>query len=431
MDETRKTILTALLQQAVERIQIHDSPGATRPKRIIPTTHYRALYLSNKYNPNIMFARRLYAPYVQDRTVESQLLDVLRDELGQFVLKDRVRYATTRIFGGLYSYPLDEFLREILKIAVVYDVESSVSFLEKCLSQNDIDFQEMMLLDGIRIDRELQISSGVRLIPLPRSSDELPDILPSIFPDMQNIDFLGKTVAVMDFSISPRFQKPQDSPSPSWDGFQIKTEDTEFPKFDLKKFLHHLSLACHSSIIPVMTWCHANKMEPFVNQSGVTYWTDTNFPRSSVTVSESDILVAKDLYRKFEELNSDVQEKLSVAVSRWVKSKNESYVDRIIDLGIAFEVLYLDGSREQLSFTFRLRASWHLGNSQGERQELMRVFKTVYDSRSKAVHTGQLPDDKETGEMLGKADELCARAIMKFINDGGFPDWVSLVTGGS
>ena len=199
-----------------------------------------------------MFARILYTPYVQDRTVESQLLDVLRDEFGQFIREGRICSATTRIFGGLTSHPLDKFLQELLKIAVVYSVESAVSFLEKCLSQNYIDFQEMTLLDGIQIDRELQISSGVRLIPLPHSSDELPDILPSIFPGMQNIDFLGKTLAVMDFSISPRFQKPQDSPSPSWDSFQIKTEDTEFFKFDLKKFLHHLSLACASSIVPVM-----------------------------------------------------------------------------------------------------------------------------------------------------------------------------------
>ena len=427
MDETRKTILTALLQQAVKRVQIHDSPSATRPKRTLSPSDYRALYLSNKYNPNIMFARMLYAPYVQDQTVESHLLDVLRDEFGQFVLKERVRCATTRVFGGMDSYPLDKFLQELLKIAVVYSAESAVSFLEKCSSQDYIDFQEMTLLDGIQIDRELQISSGVRLIPLSHSSDELPDILPSIFHNTQNIDFLGKTVAVMDFSISPRFQNPQDS----WDDFQIKLKDVEFFKFDLERFLRHLSLACHNPIVSVMRWCHTDKMEPFVNPSGFTSWPDTKSSRSSVTVSESDILTAKDLYRRFEELNSDVQEKLSIAVSRWVKSKNESYVDRIVDLGIAFEVLYLDGSREQLSFTFRLRASWHLGNSPSERQELMRVFKTVYDSRSKAVHTGQLPDDKETGEMLEKADELCARAIVKFINDGGFPDWVSLVTGGS
>ena len=60
-------------------------------------------------------------------------------------------------------------------------------------------------------------------------------------------------------------------------------------------------------------------MEPFVNPSGVTYWTDTKFLRPSISVSESDILVAKDLYRKFEELTSDVQEKLSIAVFKMGK----------------------------------------------------------------------------------------------------------------
>ena len=432
MDKTGKETLAILLQLAVKNIQIHDSPTTDRPKRIISNSSYRALYLSNTYNPNILLTRTLYAPYVQDRIVESQLLDVVRSELRQFVYQDRISYGTTGILGGLPSYPLDKFLGEILRIAVV-GVGSAVSFFEKCLSQNYIDFQEMTLLDGIRIDRELQIADGVKFISLPRSTEELPDILPPLISgsSIPTSDFLGKTVAVLDFSIFPRFQKLQDSSSASWDGFQRKFQGPGSSKFDLEKFLQYLSLASNSSITRVLAWSHVDKMEPFARLAGFTHWGYMRFHQHSASISESDISVAKELYHKCTGLGLDVQEKLNIAIPRWVKSKHEAHVDRIIDLGIAFEVLYLDGPLEQLSYMFRLRASWHLGNSPSERKELMQLFSTIYELRSKAVHKGKLPADEKTRKILSEAEKLCARAIVKFINDGGCPDWGSLVTGGS
>ena len=62
-----------------------------------------------------------------------------------------------------------------------------------------------------------------------------------------------------------------------------------------------------------------------------------------------------------------------IAVKRWIKSKtSQEDVDRMIDLGIALESLYLPtGTREQLTYQFRLRASKYLGENKEDRKDLL------------------------------------------------------------
>ena len=65
-------------------------------------------------------------------------------------------------------------------------------------------------------------------------------------------------------------------------------------------------------------------------------------------------------------------------------------VDKMIDLGIALESLYLSG-RKNLSLKFRRRASWFLKKDEADRKALKKRFKKVYDLRCDAVHEGKLP----------------------------------------
>ena len=92
--------------------------------------------------------------------------------------------------------------------------------------------------------------------------------------------------------------------------------------------------------------------------------------------------------------------------------------DRMIDLGIAFESLYLKGLDSELSFRFQLRAAWYLGKDQTDREALMGEFKQIYDYRSKAVHTGALPLRVTFGgkqikmmEFIRQSQDLCLQSI--------------------
>ena len=80
-------------------------------------------------------------------------------------------------------------------------------------------------------------------------------------------------------------------------------------------------------------------------------------------VGEAQIDEAKCLYNTLAHLDSNIGGKLQIPIDRWVKSKTTQLpVDKIIDLGIAFEALYLSDISEatELSFRLRLRAAWYL-----------------------------------------------------------------------
>ena len=171
-----------------------------------------------------------------------------------------------------------------------------------------------------------------------------------------------------------------------------------------------------------------------------------------IKVGDSQIEAAKCLYKILVDLASNTTSKigkeLQTAINRWIQSKtNRSDVDKMIDLGVAFESIYLPKNKtEQLAFQFRLRASWHLGKGKAERRELIDEFDAIYTLRSQAVHNGELSPTVKirkgnqnkpgksvpTSEFIPRAQELCRSSIIKILKDGKFPDddyWKDLILG--
>ena len=204
---------------------------------------------------------------------------------------------------------------------------------------------------------------------------------------------------------------------------------------------HALSLTCNRPVQVSFERKFLEESELFnlsFGTFGRIYWriADSREPRM---VGETEIYEAKHLYNDLK-ANSEVRKALWIPIDRWIKSKVPGrYVDSIIDLGIAFETLYLldtDGKSE-LSFRLRLRAAWHLGKDEEDRKQLLTKFKNIYEGRSKAVHSGKLKETLEFGgekisrsEFIAQTQDLCRESIMKVLEDGRFPDWDNLILGG-
>lgn len=125
--------------------------------------------------------------------------------------------------------------------------------------------------------------------------------------------------------------------------------------------------------------------------------------------------------------------RLDIPLSRWTASHtNRSLTDKFIDLGVALECLYLQGNTSELQSGLARRVAWHLESDPSEQQRLMKGIKNVYDLRSGAAHSGVIRQKKgrDPEAVLALAQDCCRRGITKIINDGGFPDWDNLATGG-
>ena len=493
MTEARKQELTQLLQETMKGLQIRYEYGFLP----IPIDVYRK-YLQERWAfygvdyLSFTFGTRFTLFIVgEDGDLKpfyridsnSKLLKFIVEELAPFIREDGIPSISTgsyivesgfadgsRIFcprGGISQQ--HHILDRLLHIALVRGVEEAVLAFDRSCCPEGVHgfFQEVSLVDGIRVETEIQIFEGVKLVPLPslnteRTTDEVLQYLPG-FPSNAFVDqadsFFGKTLLIIDqpgFSI---FHKPpeqlfkpgtQVSDLP----FQVEEHDVKFRNRKeinafIKSFFQALSLVCNSSvyIYPLGWFLAADKSLHGRSETIRTrdpFWERRPFV-SSTKAEQTKIEKAKGLYEILTKLNSKSRGKLQIAINRWIKSKtSQSAQDKIIDLAIALEALYLPDAGES-TFKLGVRAAWYLGKNREDRKKLLAEFKELYKCRSTVAHGGDLKKKKNIvikGESVSISDfivrvqDLCRDSIEKImkqcLKEGEFPKndyWDNLILG--
>ena len=476
MTEERKQELRLLLEKAKRNLVIRYKYGGPSS---IPVAVYRR-YLQERWRYygidflSFAFSIQL-VPDIADGSTKSNLLGYIRKELAPFINEgtdpdlDCIRtsnyliecnstYGDHLVTHGGGPFPLFMVLERLLEIALVRGIEEAVSFFDRCSRPEgtQVFLWDVAFLEGVKIETEIELFNGVRLIPLPsreiseKVKQYLPDV--SVFAFIDHADsFFGITLLVIDrpvFSVLCKTSEKVIQNGTRMDDlpFQVEVPKVKFPNhqavgsFD-KFFCQALALVCNSAVEIVITGFLLQEENSFNQTHGpgsmFRHFSPLGNPPKA---EEAEIEKAKGLYEKLANLDSSVGEKLRIPIDRWIKSKTpEERIDKIIDLGIAFEALYLSDIEEptELSFRLRLHAAWHLGENEENRRRLMKEFGEIYRWRSKVVHTGKLPNKKkktpftheEVKHFIERAQELCRDSIMKILDDGHFPDWNSLILG--
>ena len=289
---------------------------------------------------------------------------------------------------------------------------------------------------------------GIWLVPLPNSHDQLPPSLPedmfSVFLRHPGTVDIGRpwvrTLLRIDREASPTFCM---SPNAYSDSIDVTVMSKEVPDFDLGSFFDALSLSCGQPIQAVGRW--QDFLEPYevfdldglIGPTSVQWWVRGDFKPGSYRLAGPDIEDLKRLYTDVMRLDQETRTALQVPITRWKRSMEQGdAVDSMIDLGIAFESLYLRGASAELSFRFQLRAAWYLGKDQADREALIEEFRQIYAYRSRAVHDGQLSLSgslAQTTVFIQRSQDLCLQSIKKVIHEGRLPNnsaWNSIVWGG-
>ncbi len=463
MTEDRKQELTQLLEEAIANLEIRlNSTNSPQLSSVIDIHQYKSILQQSWKNDslNTSLLVMCYKAHIAGKSIELQLLDFIRTEYAQFINEeDRIQSACSFIARGGPSggFSLDSLLEQLLKIAIVYGVEKAVLDFGRGVGNGHQSFQYVALLEGIRVEAEIQVFEGVRLVPLPLSTSELSNYLPdNVNFFMSPHSLMGKTLLIIDASVFPTFHKPypelfNDDFHEDRLPFHVEVADGRFSNFKVEEFYKHfcqaLSLSGNSAVQIVLDWRRLPPDEFFnlnilsVNHISQPY--HTGELHTFVDSTEDQIQKTKCLYDILADSKMGIRKKLQIPIDRWIKSKAErNPVDKIIDLGIAFEAFYLsetDYNRE-IRFRFSLHAAWHLGKNKEQRKALIKEFKAIYDWRSTVVHTGKLPEKgsgkkkkpyppEEIGAFITKAQDLCRDSIMKILEDGKFPDWNSLILG--
>lgn len=458
MTKERKQELRQLLTEAMTSLEIRRSGTESS---LLPVEVYRTL-LQRRWTFYSQDSSSVldFNPYITNEVTKSKLLDFIRVGFAPFIHEDRIQSGIIFIIGGPTSgYPLGMLLKQLLKIAIVRGIEGAISAFDRCTEETHGSFQYIALLEGIRLEAEIQVFEGLRLVPLPHSTSELPSYLSNLSSfGPSKLSLLGKTVLIVDCSVSPIFCKPFSKPLQ--EGFQqddllfrVEVSGGKFPNFKVEdfyeKFCQALSLVYNTSVQIALGWRFVAEDELYnldVGMVGGGFFRHLGPFKSATDAGETQIEEAKRLYYILVNLDSNIREKLQIPINRWIKSKaSENPVDKMIDLGVAFETLYLSGigATTELSFRFRLHAAWHLGKDKKCRKALMKEFREIYDWRSAVVHTGKLPKKKvskkkrrpyteeEVVKFIARAQGLCRQSIIKIMEDGRFPNWNDLILGGA
>jgi len=143
----------------------------------------------------------------------------------------------------------------------------------------------------------------------------------------------------------------------------------------------------------------------------------------------------KQLLTTWNSMGNQHKAELRLAMERLNRAmRSASLVDSAIDLGIALESLFLNdqnSDRGELTFRLRVRAARWLGQDLEERKKLEITLSDLYNCRSKAVHTGRVPNEvrkRPTRELLEDGYRYASSAILRMILEGK-PNWHDITFG--
>ena len=262
MDHGKLQALGALLQRSLDNVVIRDD---SRDQSLAVNIYRRNLQRSwRAHDPdwNLLLISH-YKPRVEDTILRDELLQVVTAELAPHIHEDTIQTAAIAIIGGLApGYPLDDLMTHILDVAIVRGPLYTAEAFYRSAEAESVSYQSFGLLTGVRVDKELQISQGIRLVPIPNSTSGIPPHIP-LWPYMNPIDLLGRTLIVIDNTLSPIFINPRLTQMDPIAPFSHSLTSTEYPDFNIERFCNALSLAGNASIACSASWTHVEPTEIF------------------------------------------------------------------------------------------------------------------------------------------------------------------------
>jgi len=429
--------LKMLLDRAVQSLEIRDR-GQLATRFSVASYGQALRDVRQRYAPDLRLALMRCEIEIRDHAAYTNLLNLLRTMLREYIYEDRIQTAMISIRGGVVGgHNIDQFAKKLIQLTVSLGSHKTAALFTNSLEQ-ECEFQFFTLLGGARIDTPVELYDSVDIIPLSQNEGELPGYIPPMFDRPGLERFRGSTLIIENRVVTPRYINPksylgmQDPVGNTL--FRYSHKSTQMPSFNALEFCNALSMVAKTRVFPSVSWRFVSEDEVINLGSGSGYsWTPDPNPHLRTTVTGQQIQEAKNVYSSLTELSPDDRARLSVPIDRLIASwGGKAQVDQIIDLAIALESLYLPEFDSELSYRLRNRGARFLGKGLSERKALAAQLRDFYKVRSKAVHTGKISDTHKVGgqrvesaEFIRMTQDLCLRSIRQVL-DGGFPDWETL-----
>ena len=309
MNPENEQKLAALLHAALRGGKVtHSRFGTIEPsnyKQMV--SRYRSTY-----EPNQRIYASLFDIQIRDASTAKAILDLLKDELNEFLLNDenffRALSASTTIVLDVDEESSVEIIRRnLVRAAIVDGPDNAARVFYASIARGHFLFHDYCLLAGIKVEKELPVLDGISLIPLPTTTADLPAYLPDVH-DVAPQQFVSKTVLKINRSVPLTLHEPADR--------------FAFAFGPGQRFFQALTLVGEQPVKDALMWRHHSEdaLFDFRRVTGFTFMSPSSLGiRDSAVFSEDQIRKATDVYQKIVDLPQDVLNYLQIPIDRWTR----------------------------------------------------------------------------------------------------------------
>ena len=387
------------------------------------------------------------AVHLRDRL--SGYIDVSTDRIGHSfpVVADElvhIRATPDRALEIHSSSSVSGLAKGLIRAAAVLGADRAAELVSVWAGGEPRHYTICVVLAGVYIDEGIELDEGLRMYRLPVSSDSLPISMPDLRWELV-ADILGHAVLEVDASTHSALFVPRQSA----DAHPPLQTCTALSEVSLDTFFLALSLVCNRRVGSAWSWNDFGDASAFTTgrriglagpglaikrlSKDVTHSLYTGVTKLSSFDPPTLNLCRKGLQRAWT-LSSELQrrldsdERFQTAVTRWTEAATPGVLnpDRLIDLRIALESLYLDSNDGELGFRLSVTGARHLGASLEERRARRKTLVDFYGLASRVIHGATLAKKADVA-LVDRATKLCRDGILKIVERRDQPSWTDFL----
>ena len=387
------------------------------------------------------------ADHLRDRL--SGYIDVSTDRIGHSfpVVGDElvnIRATPDRALEIHSSSSVSGLAKGLIRAAAVLGADRAAELVSVWAGGEPRHYTICVVLAGVYIDESIELDEGLRMYRLPVSSDSLPMSMPDLRWELV-ADILGHAVLEVDASTHSALFVPRQSA----DAHPPLQTCTALGEVSLDTFFLALSLVCNRRVGSAWSWNDFGDASAFTTgrriglagqglgieqlSKDVTHSLYTGVTKLSSFDPPTPNLCRKGLQRAWA-LSSELQrrldsdERFQIAVTRRTEAATPGVLnpDRLIDLRIALESLYLDSIQGELGFRLSITGARHLGTRLDDRRAIRKTLADFYGLASRVIH-GSTPTKKADVSLVDKATKLCRNGILKIVEQRDQPSWTDFL----
>ena len=361
--------------------------------------------------------------------------------------RDYETFEADGVTNQSYVSSVDDFAKVLVRGAAIMGTADLVDILSRWLEGEPVRYRTSAVLNGLYLNDTLEPLPGIRIQPLPPSTDGAFGSLPVLRGSVIE-DFLGRSVLSIESVARPAFFRPEE------DGNRSVVRAEFASGVGLDTVCRALALESDTEVEMAFQWNDYADASRYLSPGGRSTYsrrrggveprgignslrTDHMTGVRTVSIDEKNVrhLSEDRLEHIVLAMARQGEASIDVAISRWCKSKEgfRTLADRFIDLRVALEALYLKNfdrkNRGEMKFRLALYGAWYVGSDFAERKATRKTLGDAYDMGSRAVHGDPLPSTERIVALLSRSQALCRRGILKFLEEGVQEDWDNMILG--